>query len=142
MDVADRLRRARLTAGLTQAEVAGGLGLKQPQIAAYESRRKRPTFDTARRILVAIGVRPSDLVAAHRAEAREALAARFGTTASPRLFGSVARGDDSVDSDIDLLISVPAGTRFVDLDDAEDELEAIFGADVDVITDGGLDPLR
>lgn len=127
---------------MTQAQVAAFVGLQQPQVAAYENRSKRPSLAMARRLLDAIGVRPSFLLEANRAIARDAVIARFGPSSAPRVFGSVATGTDSIDSDIDVVIVAPAGTGFEDLDDAEAELEAIFGVDVDIVTVGGLHPTR
>ena len=37
MEAASRIRAARLAAGLTQAELAARSGVRQPNIAAYES---------------------------------------------------------------------------------------------------------
>lgn len=60
------------------------------------------------------------------------------------LFGSVLRDDFRPDSDVDVLVNfepghVP-GLAFFDM---EDELKAIFGRKVDVVTRGGLrNPFR
>jgi predicted nucleotidyltransferase len=57
-----------------------------------------------------------------------------------RVFGSVARGDDSPDSDVDLLVDVgtttsswfPAGLIL--------DLEQILGRPVEIVTEKGLNP--
>lgn len=58
---------------------------------------------------------------------------RYGV-ASLELFGSVARGEDSPDSDIDLLYVLKPGARLgFRLFDLEDELAEIFGRPVDLV---------
>lgn len=65
------------------------------------------------------------------------LAARHGAR-DVRVFGSVARGDDRPDSDIDLLVEVEAGRSLLDIIGLEQELEALLGRRVEVLTVGGL----
>jgi uncharacterized protein len=57
-----------------------------------------------------------------------------------RLFGSVARGDDTSNSDIDLLVDFEPGSSLFDLHRLTGELETILGQRVDVISSGGLKP--
>lgn len=68
-----------------------------------------------------------------------AIAARHGAQ-QVRVFGSVARGEDRYDSDIDLLVTVRPGVGLFDLVEMQDELEAVLGVTVDVVSDGGLKP--
>lgn len=49
------LRRARQSAGLTQAQLAARLGVSQPVIARMERRSSNPTWDTLVRALRATG---------------------------------------------------------------------------------------
>jgi predicted nucleotidyltransferase len=56
------------------------------------------------------------------------------------LFGSVARGDEVPDSDIDFLVEFERGSSLFDLADLEDELTALLGHRVDVVSAGGLRP--
>jgi predicted nucleotidyltransferase len=55
-----------------------------------------------------------------------------------RVFGSLARGDDDVDSDIDLLIELPgtgsAGTELLTVLGLSEELSKLTGARIDVVT--------
>ncbi|MDR1671761.1 MAG: nucleotidyltransferase family protein [Alistipes sp.] len=53
------------------------------------------------------------------------------------LFGSVARGDEKPDSDVDLLVefSRPVGIEFIDLGNL---LEKILGRRVDIVSRGGI----
>jgi predicted nucleotidyltransferase len=56
------------------------------------------------------------------------------------LFGSVARGDEGSESDVDLLVDVPPGLGLVALGRCEAELERILGAQVDLVPAGDLKP--
>ena len=55
-----------------------------------------------------------------------------------RLFGSVARGDERPDSDIDLLVDFTKDSSLFDLMRLTRELENLLGHPVDVISTGGL----
>jgi transcriptional regulator with XRE-family HTH domain len=50
------IRTLRRRARTTQAELARAGGTSQPTVAAYETGRKSPTFDTVRRIAHAVGL--------------------------------------------------------------------------------------
>ncbi len=58
-----------------------------------------------------------------------------------RVFGSVARGESSAASDLDLLIDMEEGRSLFDLIDFKQALEHLLVCKVDVVTDGGLHPL-
>ncbi len=58
-----------------------------------------------------------------------------------RVFGSVARGDATDDSDIDLLVELEAGRSLLDLSALVADLEALLGRRVDVVTEGSLSRL-
>lgn len=49
------IRRARIRAGLTQADLARRLGTKQPVVARWESGARCPAYDTVLRALSACG---------------------------------------------------------------------------------------
>ncbi|MGH3349369.1 MAG: nucleotidyltransferase family protein [Nocardioides sp.] len=58
---------------------------------------------------------------------------RYGV-ASLEVFGSVARGEDRPDSDIDLLYVLKPGTRLgFRIFDLEDDLAEVFGRPVDLV---------
>lgn len=83
-------------------------------------------------------MRPSEALAMHRDEVL-AIIAHYPVK-NPRVFGSVARGDDVEGSDIDLLVDPVIGvTTFADLGELRNELAATLGAGVDLATPGGLD---
>lgn len=77
-----------------------------------------------------------NLVEANRDEIK-AIAARHGGV-SVSLFGSVARGDEGPDSDIDFLVEVEPGTRPFEMLVLGAELEAALGVSVDVGTPESL----
>lgn len=55
-----------------------------------------------------------------------------------RVFGSVARGHDTLDSDIDLLVRFMPGTTAFDHAGLVAALSDLLGVQVDVISEGGL----
>jgi uncharacterized protein len=55
-----------------------------------------------------------------------------------RVFGSVTRGDDRPDSDIDLLVDFAPDSSLFDLMRMARELEELLGHPVDVVSTGGL----
>lgn len=67
------------------------------------------------------------------------LASRHGAR-NVRVFGSMARGEARPDSDVDFLVDVEPGRTLLDVIALEQELEALLGRPVDVLTDGGLSP--
>lgn len=77
-----------------------------------------------------------DLLVAHRHEIQAAVASHRGRRV--RLFGSVARGDDTAASDIDLLVDFEPGSSLFDLQRLGRELETLLGQRVDVVSAGGL----
>jgi len=69
-----------------------------------------------------------------------ALAARRGIR-EVRVFGSMARGDATDDSDVDLLVVLPAGQSGLMLGGFWLDLEALLHRRVDLVTEAGLHPL-
>lgn len=67
----------------------------------------------------------------HR-EAITALAAKRGVR-NVRLFGSVARGDDTEASDVDLLVDLDESVSVLNLIALERELSGLLGCPVDVV---------
>jgi hypothetical protein len=55
-----------------------------------------------------------------------------------RVFGSVARGEDTLDSDIDFLVDLEKGRSLLDLGGALIRLQEILGRRVDIVTERGL----
>lgn len=50
-----------------------------------------------------------------------------------RIFGSVARGEDDEDSDIDLLVDLAPGADLFDLAGFDIELKRLLGKEVDIV---------
>ncbi len=60
-----------------------------------------------------------------------------------RVFGSVARGEERDDSDVDFLVVLEPGRSLFDLARLELRLERLLGRAVDVVTEAGLrEPIR
>jgi predicted nucleotidyltransferase len=68
------------------------------------------------------------------------IARRYGAS-NVRVFGSVARGDATDESDLDLLIRLERGRTLLDLAGLGDDLEALLGRRVQIVTEGGVHPL-
>jgi uncharacterized protein len=57
-----------------------------------------------------------------------------------RVFGSIARGAANDESDIDFLVSMEPDATLVDLIGLEQDLKALLGREVDVLTDDAVHP--
>lgn len=55
-----------------------------------------------------------------------------------RVFGSVARGEDTPLSDIDFLVDLETGRSLLDIGGALIQLEQLLGCKVDIVTERGL----
>lgn len=150
------LRRARVKAGLSQAELAARAGVTQSVVSAYESGHRQPSVPTLAALIDAAGYdlvlglrrQPGRLAALTgplgrrvRARRRELLAAAaaHGVT-NLRVFGSVARGEDQLGSDVDILADLPPGMSLFGLGRVLDELEEITGSRVDLVPAADLKP--
>ncbi|THF64753.1 nucleotidyltransferase [Pseudothauera nasutitermitis] len=80
-----------------------------------------------------------DELTARRAELLACLARH--RAANPRVFGSVARGEDGPDSDIDLLVEFDPEAGLFDAIALQEELQALFVRPVEVTSERGLHPL-
>jgi predicted nucleotidyltransferase len=83
-------------------------------------------------------MRPSVALKANKEKVEEILR-RFDVS-NPRVFGSVARGDDDETSDLDLMVDPGTDITFYDLSRLQSELEAVLGCRVDVNTPEGMSP--
>jgi uncharacterized protein len=82
------------------------------------------------------GLGIKDLLPAKREEILQ-IAARHGAH-NIRIFGSVARGEASENSDIDFLIDLEQGRSLLDQAGLMVELEDLLGRKVDVVTEQSL----
>jgi uncharacterized protein len=150
------LRRARAAAGLSQAELAARAGVTQSVISAYESGHRQPALRTLAALIEAadhelvIDVQqqprrlsrlsgPVGQRVRRRRQDLIAAAAAHGVT-NLRVFGSVARGTDRPDSDLDLLADLPPDMGLLGLGRVQAELEAIVGSQVDLVPASDLKP--
>lgn len=138
MSFSIQLRSARLAAGLTQAKLARRAGTSQSRLSSYENGVITPNPSTRARLLRATRRLPSEIVDENR-DAIISVAAENGLS-NVRVFGSVARLDDTVESDIDLLVTPNEGTSLTDLSGFLEEVENITGFDVDVLSDRVVPP--
>jgi predicted nucleotidyltransferase len=77
-----------------------------------------------------------EIVEAHKTEIVRIVMERNG--ANPRVFGSVARGEDTATSDVDILIDRRPGLTLFRLAEMELEIERLLGVGVDVVTSGSV----
>lgn len=84
-------------------------------------------------------MRPSEAVELHRADIRRIVATHRAVNA--RVFGSVARGQDTEASDLDILVDPTERTSLLDVAAIKVELEDLLGLKVDVLTPKAL-PLK
>ncbi len=120
--------RAMAATGMNQREIADSLGVSQPAVSQQ--------LKTARELG---GVDPELLVEA-AGPVLTALAAERGYSRLA-VFGSLARGQATRDSDIDLLVEAPEGTSTFDFLRFRRLLEKVLGREVDLVSYGGLKPV-
>ena len=151
------IRAARQRAGLSQTELARRAAVAQSVISVYETDRREPGLAMLTKLVEAAGhdlvvdVRPSASLRRglpdtplgrrlrrHRRAVIEA-AARRGA-GNVRVFGSVARGEDTDRSDVDLLVDLSGEVGLVALAGLAREIGEIVGVDVDVVPADSLKP--
>jgi len=114
--------RKGAAAGLSQRQIAESVGRSQPEVARLL--RFRPMSARGR------------AVAAKRGEILR-IAREAGFT-DVRIFGSVARGDDGPESDVDLLVTAPTDVSLLDLARLELSLSYVVGEKVEIVPDSRL----
>ncbi|MEP0814788.1 MAG: nucleotidyltransferase domain-containing protein [bacterium] len=77
-------------------------------------------------------------LALHRSAILE-IAERHGAE-NARLFGSLERGDDGPQSDVDVLGHMAKGRNFIDFVAFRQDVEELLDGKVDVVSDGGIKP--
>lgn len=124
---------------MSQSELARRTGIRQPSVSAFEAGRVQPRPETLARILEATRVRPSVLLSRHRTEVLELVRRRRASNV--RVFGSIARGEDTPASDVDLLVTFEDGASVLDASGLLLDLETLLGVRVDLMSDraeGGI----
>jgi len=153
----DVLREARKQARLSQTDVARRSGVAQSVISAYESGRREPGVHTLARLVqetghqLELGIIPEpdrrlglpDTALGRRLRRRRRAiiesAANRGAH-NIRVFGSVARGEDTAASDVDLLVDLDRSVGVVALAALKRELTELLDVDVDVVPAETLKP--
>jgi predicted nucleotidyltransferase len=141
---------------MSQQELAARAGVTQSVISAYESGHRQPAIPTLAALVDATGNKlvmglrrpprrmgrltgPVGRRVRRRRHDMVAAAATHGVR-NLRVFGSVARGQDRPDSDVDLLVDLPPGLGLFGLGRVQAELEAILGTRVDLVPAQDLKP--
>lgn len=132
------IREARVDLGVTQTELAQRAGLSQSSLAQMELGKRNVSSDMLERVLKAADYRPS--LALELTCERVRVEADCLGLKNLRVFGSVARGDDGFDSDIDLLVTPDEGVTLFELALYGDRVRQITGFPADVIVDDGPVP--
>lgn len=132
----NQVRELREATGLSQVELARRSGVAQPNIAAYESGRRKASPEMLQRLSKAARPLPHEALTAHSDELVN-LAGNYGLR-NVRVFGSAARGTDGPDSDLDILVSRTTGIGLLAIATFTAEASELLGVEVDVVTDGGL----
>lgn len=152
MRVSRVIRDARKRAELSQAGLAARAKTSQSAVARYEAGVTVPSLATLERLLAACGGRvvledrtsapraregsgTQRLGAVHDARDRLLQAARRHGLRDVRVFGSVARGEESEASDVDLLVDLEPERTLIDLIGFQQEAEQILGVKVDAVTE-------
>ena len=81
-------------------------------------------------------MKPSTALNSHRDAIRRIVESHRALNA--RVFGSVVHGDDTEDSDLDILIDPTQTTTLMDVAAIQVELERLLGVTVDVLTPRAL----
>lgn len=149
------IRQARHRARLSQTDLARRAGVAQSVVSAYEAGRREPSFRTLERLIEATGHElrltlvttrrdqmglPDTKLGRrlrYRRRAIEGIAAARGAH-NVRVFGSVARGEDVLESDVDLLVDLEDDVGLVRLVGLRRELSDLLGVDVDVVPSAAL----
>lgn len=148
------LRTARTAAGLSQAELAARAGVTQSVISVYESGRRQPALPTLTALVEAAGARLEVRVRRQsvtlsrlsgplgkRLRRNRAAVLRAAAAHGVRIsgvFGTVARGEDRTDSDVDLLVTLPPRMGLLDLGRVTEELQVLLNARVDLVAAADL----
>ena len=126
----------RQAAGFSQVELSARSGVAQPNIAAYESGRRKASAQMLARLRDATRPKPSEAVATNREALVQILKAH--RMSEPRVFGSAAAGSDAPGSDLDLVVDLAGDGDLLDIIDGADALEELLGIKVDIVTSRSL----
>lgn len=81
-------------------------------------------------------MQPSKILQVRRSEIREIME-RYPTLSNLRVCGSVARGDDTENSDMDFIVDPGPDATLFDLGGLHEDLEELLGVPVDILSTNG-----
>jgi predicted nucleotidyltransferase len=80
----------------------------------------------------------SNIIKSRRKEILD-IANTFGAK-NIRVFGSMARGEENPESDIDIIVEMEEGSSLLDIIAIKQDIEELLGRKVDVVTEASLSP--
>lgn len=151
------LREARMRARLSQTDLARRAGVAQSVISIYEADQREPGFRTLTKLIEAtghtlslhlipptpdrLGLPDTRLGRRLRRHRRAVIAlAEHARAHNLRVFGSVARAEDTDTSDLDLLVDLDDDVSLIDLVRLTRELTELLDIAVDVVPADTLKP--
>lgn len=108
--------------GAAQRDIASAASVSQPYVSQVLAER-RGRFVPSSRLGYLLAARRDDVIRVARRHGIENI----------RVFGSVARGEDGPESDIDLIADLPSGMGLIGLSKVEAELSDVLGVGVDLV---------
>lgn len=130
------IRAGREAAGISQSELARAARVPQPNISAYENGRRQPSPEVVERIRRALVGTLNDRLFRYRDEILRLVTEHHA--AAPRVFGSVARGEDDESSDVDLLVDFTLEAGLLDEIGLRLALTELLHVEVDVVASDTL----
>lgn len=119
--------RALGATGMSQRQIADALGISQPAVS-QQLKLARHLGEIHPEVLLDAAAPVLRSLATERGYAKLAV------------FGSIARREARIDSDIDLIVEAPAGTSSFDFIRFRQLLEQVLGREIDLVEYGGLKP--
>ena len=157
MNFAEVLRDARQLGGLTQAQLSTRSGVTQSVISAYERGRREPGAETFLMLIEAAGLdfiirvpitnyqhptlpdsAQTRALVKHRQQILDLVAQYHASNV--RIFGSVARGEASPDSDIDILVDFGPNTGLFSIVALQESLSKLLHFPIDLGDPKSLKP--
>ena len=121
---------------MSQAELARAARVPQPNISAYENGRRQPSAEVLGRIRRALVGTLNERLFRHRDEIHRIVAEHHAT--APRVFGSIARGQETTTSDVDLLVDFTPEAGLLDEIGLRLALTDLLHVEVDVVASDTL----
>ena len=126
----ERMARVKLEAamvraggeGAAQRDIATAASVSQPYVSQVLADR-RGRFVPSSHLGYLLAARRDEVLGITRRHGIE----------NVKVFGSVARGEDHAESDIDLMADLPEGMGLIGLSKVEQELREVLGAGVDLV---------